>query len=175
MLSKRRYSWKSATLREILWRFLLGGFLLPDGLSADGLSDSVGHGGCGVTAEGLREVQLPKWTHPKTLLLHCQFTLNSPFIQLTSWQSVNFSIRPPPIRLWWETFGIYSVQLLFTFQIVFLHLTLKFVGCFLFFSIVHILIVSCFTTDKLRRSEGEGSLFYLLGHIEETCQQCSTT
>lgn len=64
-----------AVLREILWCFLLGGFLLPDRLSADSLSDSVGHRGCDVTAEGFREMQLSKWTHPKTLLLHCQFIL----------------------------------------------------------------------------------------------------
>lgn len=59
----------------MLWFFLPGGFLLPDRLSAYGLSDSVGHGGRDVTAEGFREMQLSKWTHPKTLLLHCQFTL----------------------------------------------------------------------------------------------------
>lgn len=36
--------------------FLLGDFLLPDRLSADGLSDSVGHRGCDVTAEVFREM-----------------------------------------------------------------------------------------------------------------------
>lgn len=43
-------------LREMLWCFLLGGFLLLDRLSADGLSDSLGHRGCDVTAEGFREM-----------------------------------------------------------------------------------------------------------------------
>lgn len=64
---------KSNPQRHSVLCFLLGGVLLSDRLSADCVSDGVGHWRCDVNSEVFREMSLSKWTHPRTLLLWSEF------------------------------------------------------------------------------------------------------